>query len=154
MRAQVTTPGTISSRRLARGAGTRAGSGGAGALDESGETGMTARAGMGSSSFVSERRAMPGTRPAIDSSAATVPGAAASGTAASWTATVPGAATVPAALRWGASATLADRRQPVLVFRQAPPYRIEVASLERAADRADLASADLPVVDLDHRADL
>src|SRR6266542_5475618 len=91
---------------------------------------------MAGSAAAADRSAMTGSRLAIGP-AATVP-----------------AATVAAALRSSASATLVDRRQPVPVLRQAPPDSIEVASLERAADRAHLARADLPMVDLDHRTDL
>jgi len=52
-------------------------------------------------------------------------------------------------LRLSTSSTSADRRQPVLVFRQATTDRIEVPIPHEPADRADLARAHRPVVDLD-----
>ena len=47
-----------------------------------------------------------------------------------------------------------DRRQPVAVRGQLAAHRVEVERRELARDGADLAVADLAVVDLDDRRDL
>lgn len=47
--------------------------------------------------------------------------------------------------------TLGDRCQPVAVFGEASPNRVEVAVADQPADRPDLARSDRPVIDLDDR---
>src|SRR5438093_8624008 len=147
MRAQVTTPGTISSARVVRGTGAASTFvRGAIAPDESGRPGMTASSGRAGADGSPN-----GSATAIAAVPSLTPVAMSSGPMpAAGVAAVTASATSLAR----ASATLVDGGQPVPVLRQATPDRVEVACLDRPGDRPDRAGTDRAVVDLHDRADL